>query len=360
MKGKIKIYIARLIFSFALLVTLMLFIENLLVKEKNDKYDQALSEHTKAIHINPNMAEVYFNKGNIYSKKGEYDKAIINLTKALQIDPEHAKAYYSRGILYAKKGDFCKFIADHTKAVQINPEYIKVLPNWEDNWENETDVTISYLTKAIEINSDNPTAYLLRGHGYYEKKKYDMALSDLIKATKIDKNYAEAYYNIACIYSIKKDGNLALRYLNKAINCGFNDYELIKEDPDLDNIRAIEGFNELIPATKIKSKTNILKLFNFFVKALLIRPIIWAFFLWLAMKIIKIEGSFFEIFIASLIAGLALLIPFVGFFLSYIVLLILISKWTSADIWPEGAIMVLIAWGMGYFTTIGLLIMSKQ
>jgi hypothetical protein len=37
-------------------------------------------------------------------------------------------------------------------------------------------------------------------------------------------------------------------------------------------------------------------------------------------------------------------IPYVGWILSLIVLLVLISKFTSAEIWPDAVLIVVIAW----------------
>lgn len=48
---------------------------------------------------------------------------------------------------------------------------------------------------------------------------------------------ASSYYNFACLYSLQKQKDKALDYLEKSIRAGYMDYSHINEDPDLDYIR---------------------------------------------------------------------------------------------------------------------------
>jgi len=50
-------------------------------------------------------AQDYYNRGNAYYNKGNYDQAISDHNKAIEINPKYAKAYYNRGATYGKKDD---------------------------------------------------------------------------------------------------------------------------------------------------------------------------------------------------------------------------------------------------------------
>ena len=67
--------------------------------------------------------------------------------------------------------------------------------------------------------------------------------------------------------------------------------------------------------------------------------------LWLAMKLTKVEGSVVGLFAAAFTARLTglIYIPYVGWILPLLVLLVLIPRWTTADIWPDAVLMVIIA-----------------
>ena len=62
----------------------------------------------------------------------------------------------------------------------------------------------------------------------------------------MDTTANNAYYNLACIYSIRKDTAKSLQYLAMSIRHGYDDFEHIKIDTDLDNIRETAGFKELM------------------------------------------------------------------------------------------------------------------
>jgi hypothetical protein len=82
--------------------------------------------------------------------------------------------------------------------------------------------------------------------------------------------------------------------------------------------------------------------------AFLVQLVVSAVALWLAMKLTKEEGPFLGLLAAAFISSLACMlpIPFFSGLLSFIVLLIMISKFTTAEIWPDAALIVVVAWGL--------------
>jgi len=78
--------------------------------------------------------------------------------------------------------------------------------------------------------------------------------------------------------------------------------------------------------------------------------------LWLAMRLTKEEGPFLGLLAAALIASLVglLPIPYVGWLLSFVVLLVLISKWTTAEIWPDAVLIVVVAWALAQLASFAL------
>ncbi len=93
------------------------------------QFDQAISDYTNAIEINPKYAEAYYARGIVYYDQGEYDQAISDFTKAIEINPKFAEAYYNRGIVYKNKDQYDQAISDYTKALEINPKYAKAYNN---------------------------------------------------------------------------------------------------------------------------------------------------------------------------------------------------------------------------------------
>jgi hypothetical protein len=88
-----------------------------------------------------------------------------------------------------------------------------------------------------------------------------------------------------------------------------------------------------------------------FILSFLIQAVVTTVCLWLAMKLTKEDGPFLGLLAAASTATIIELlpIPYVGWILSLIVLLVLISKFTSAEIWPDAVLIVVIAWSLSIF-----------
>ncbi len=74
----------------------------------------------------PESAEAYFNRGLAYASNGQYEEAITDYTRALEINPRYALAFYHRGVAYDNKGQHEQAIADYTRAFDINPSLAEV------------------------------------------------------------------------------------------------------------------------------------------------------------------------------------------------------------------------------------------
>lgn len=96
----------------------------------------------------------------------------------------------------------------------------------------------------------------------YEKKdlsQYNALLTIFLrKFNSLDSNakktfiryYVNAYYNLACIYSLLNKKAGALENLDKAIKGGYYNYQHILKDKDLDNIRSTQQFKKMAESTR--------------------------------------------------------------------------------------------------------------
>lgn len=91
--------------------------------------------------------------------------------------------------------------------------------------------------------------------------------------------------------------------------------------------------------------------------AIAIKIFVTAVFLWVGMKLTKVDGKFLAMIIiaaAGTLAGL-IPIPMVSMVLPVAVMCGLISKWTDTDAFPGGFLIVVIAWGLSFMTSMFLL-----
>ena len=85
--------------------------------------DRACRDYHRSAELNPKLASSLLNRGNCHLEKGEFDQALADFNRALQINPNYTMVLNSRAVAYEKKGDFDQALADYRRALEINPRY---------------------------------------------------------------------------------------------------------------------------------------------------------------------------------------------------------------------------------------------
>ena len=187
---------------------------------KTGNFHAAIQDFNTTIDLNPEIAGVYNNRGNAYTLKMDFDAAIQDYNKAIDLNPEYATAYNNRGAAYGEKGEVDPAIQDYNKAIDLNPEYAEAYYNRGNAYNNkgEVDPAIQDYNKAIDLNPEYATAYNNRGNTYYKKGEVDPAIQDYNKAIDLNPEHAEAYYNRGIAYGDKGEVDPAIQDYNKAID----------------------------------------------------------------------------------------------------------------------------------------------
>ena len=95
------------------------------------------------------------------------------------------------------------------------------------------------------LTRDHPTdgyAWLQLGLCHHTMKDFKKALSAYKKAEALHYQPPTTRYNIACAYALQGDRDAAFEWLNKAIETGFANVQLLQTDRDLLSIRKDDRF----------------------------------------------------------------------------------------------------------------------
>lgn len=154
------------------------------IYRRNDFYDKAISNFTRAIDMNPQYAEAYKNRGFAYGLKEKHDEAISDLDKAIELSPQYAEALRLRGRNYADKGLYDKAISDYSRAIELNPRFAIAYINRGAAYANkgQHEKVVYDLSKAIEVNPRYAIAYYHRAIAHIFLKNYDSSWDDIKKA----------------------------------------------------------------------------------------------------------------------------------------------------------------------------------
>jgi tetratricopeptide (TPR) repeat protein len=136
---------------------------------------------------------------------------------------------------------------------QTADEYYRI--GYYKSRDKKYDSSIIYFTKAIGLKSNYANFYAARGDSKAHLKDFKGAMQDYDTALRLDSNNCTAYYNIACVYSFKKNVEKGFLYLEKAIEKGFDsEYDLmyyLMNDPDLSFLRSQKRFGKFVQKYKV-------------------------------------------------------------------------------------------------------------
>jgi tetratricopeptide (TPR) repeat protein len=137
----------------------------------------------------------------IYNRGGEpdWDRVLKLTTKAIKKDPDYPLAYSIRGVAYNAMG----------KPV----------------------VALHDLDRALDLSSDLSSAFVNRGISYMKLELYDLAILDFESALELEPENITSLVNIAHIFTLESDVQLACLYLEKAVVMGLDDLRLFYEEP---------------------------------------------------------------------------------------------------------------------------------
>lgn len=100
----------------------------LALKHKSD-LEAVLDDYSRAIEIDPSLADAWFSRALIYQQDKDYDKAISDYSRVIELEPDNARAHYNRGLLYDKTDADHRAITDYKEALSLEPSYAKAKAN---------------------------------------------------------------------------------------------------------------------------------------------------------------------------------------------------------------------------------------
>jgi len=103
----------------------------------NDEYERlfalAIKDHDQAVELNPNSADVYFNRAQAHYDRGSldlvenkdgkswFDAAASDFEKTIEMDPQNGLALDRLGLTYEQAGEEDKAIRAYTQEMALNP-----------------------------------------------------------------------------------------------------------------------------------------------------------------------------------------------------------------------------------------------
>ena len=133
--------------------------------------------------------------------------------------PLEAKQHFQQGMQYAARRDYSNACKEFSNALRVSPGYA--------------------------------AAYSNRGVAYMQQKKLDLAEDDLKKAVELGPRDGRNHYNLACWYALQGQVGRGVASLDSALANGFSDYQALRKDRDLTNLRKSAEWQKTLDKHKI-------------------------------------------------------------------------------------------------------------
>lgn len=223
------------------------------VKQKEKQYKAAIKHYTAALKLNPDLVELYHNRGALQNLLGDPESALADWDAALARNPDFAEAYFNRAGAKTTLGDFEGGIVDCNAAIERNPDAAPAYYNRAQarmGLEQYTEGIEDY-DKALSIGLSEADSY-----GAYYNRALAKYLLGLDRAAEGDKAEAVRLYHASIpdytkAIQVAPDPSLASRNYN---NRGYSKYLIAECESAGGNM---EAARELYEAAMDDSETAI-------------------------------------------------------------------------------------------------------
>ena len=224
--------------------------------ERKDTWlDKAVELSLKAIMYDSSLSEAYASLALAYFYKGSFDEALTAVQKAIELEQNNFFGYWILGRIYFTTDKDKEALEPLKKAIEINPDFYTAYGDLRLVTERLGDKkevdeinkkAVQFYPRYLEQNPDDSRARMFYAQVLMSNEKSDQAEKETTTALELSPNDSILLYNAACVYSCINKNQLAITTLKNAVAGGFEHYDWIKRDPDLDNIRKEPEFIELI------------------------------------------------------------------------------------------------------------------
>jgi tetratricopeptide (TPR) repeat protein len=111
---------------------------------------------------------------------------------------------------------------------------------------SQLDFELEFFERIVQCNPDFLDVLRVHGNNLTLKGRYADGLKIDRRLVELRPHDALAHYNLACSYSLLKKVDPALRALRKAIELGYDDFQYMRADRDLEAVKEDPRFRKLL------------------------------------------------------------------------------------------------------------------
>lgn len=215
--------------------------------------ETAIESSLKALMYDSTLSEAHAALGLAYFNKKLFEEASVSAQKAIEFDSNSFIGYWTLGRIYHATDRDTEAAGLLEKALELNPDFFTAQSDLMLVYERLGDQkkraetlqsVLEFFPQYLLRQPEDARARMFYAIHLVRAERYEEAKSEAAKAIELNPNDALMMYNASCFYSRLGEVDLAVKAFKNAIAAGFGNFEWIKRDPDLDNIREEPGYIE--------------------------------------------------------------------------------------------------------------------
>jgi tetratricopeptide (TPR) repeat protein len=217
--------------------------------------EQADAASRKALELAPELAEAHAARGLALSLGGRYDEAEREFESAIRLDPKLYEGHYYFALGRFQQGNLAEAAKLFEQAAAVRPEDYQAPMLRAQSYAGlgqQAEAEAAYrkaaqiVARHVELNPEDPRALYMGAVALCRLGRTEEGLEWGDRALALDPDDAGVLYNLACLNAVTGRLDRALELLEKAVRNGFGHRAWIENDPDLDSLRSLPGFQALL------------------------------------------------------------------------------------------------------------------
>ncbi len=186
-----------------------------------DQLNEALNYYTKALDMNPRLADAMVGKGYVLTQLGQYTEAMAMYKKATDINPRVDNVNLFRGMTYYMMEDYEAALDDLKKQPQNkNPELMAAIYFVRAEIEHKLGILDSAKVdyeRSLDLNTNDTDTWASYGYLLWDIQQVDQAAEAFTKALSLNNKNFEALLYFALLEGERENYLKAIHWMAGAI-----------------------------------------------------------------------------------------------------------------------------------------------
>jgi tetratricopeptide (TPR) repeat protein len=231
---------------------------------KNFQHAEAIAALEQVLEARPNLEQAHNRMCSICLHIGRLEEARIALENAQRANPKNLQIpARSIALMRLWSGDFAQAEKAGEAWIRESPGDPQAL--WHHSqpalMNGDLDAAERRLTAALRLRPDDPLLISLQALLHSRRGQTGPALECALRALSfpvVNGHTHHLYYQIACVYSVLRQTDQAMAWLERSVESGFPCWPFFKLDPHLESLRERSAFGKLV--SDLERKWTVLKI----------------------------------------------------------------------------------------------------